>query len=48
MIELGTVFKREDRYDDAQELYTAAGEFMSEYTNKDVYGEHKGEKHPLM
>ena len=48
MIELGTVYKREEKYDDAQSMYTSGGEFMSEYSNLDVYGERKGKKHPLM
>ena len=43
LVELGTVYKREHRFDDAQDIYTAAGEFIAEYANKEVYGEFKGE-----
>ena len=48
MFEMGTVYRKMERYDDSQDMLTEAGQFISKYSDHAVFGDSRGENHPLM
>ena len=49
LLELGNCYKKLQRFDESEECITAAGKFISQYSNSEVYpSEFRGESHPLM
>jgi len=47
-LEIGSITKKLSDYDKAQDMFTEAGKFIATYSDDEIYGEFKGEAHPLM
>ena len=48
IFEVGQIQKKLENFEEAQDMYEEGGKLLAEYFDHEIYGEFKGENHPLM